>query len=42
MTIVPLGFDEGVVYQQSRALQVLSLARVAGERSPVNSSEQIA
>src|SRR5438034_8601282 len=41
MTVVPLAFNECVVYQQRRALQELSLRRVACERPSVNSSEQI-
>src|SRR5438105_3586133 len=41
MAIVPLRFNERMVYQQGRALQVLSLAGIAGERPSVNSSEQI-
>ena len=42
MTIVPLCFNERVVYQQGRSLQVLSLACIAGEGPSVNSSKQIA
>src|SRR5436190_13606227 len=41
MTIVPLRFDEGVIYQKSRALQILSLAGIAGERPSIHSSEQV-
>ena len=41
MAIIPLGFNERVIYQQGRTLQVLSLAGIAGEGPSVNSSEQI-
>src|SRR5256885_7891323 len=41
MTIVPLSFNERVIYQKSRPLQVLSLAGVAGERPSIHSSEQV-
>ncbi len=41
MAIVPLRFNERMVYQQGRTLQVLSLAGIAGERPSVNGSEQI-
>src|SRR5207248_6030409 len=41
MTIVPLRFDERVIYQKSRALQILSLAGIAGERPSIHSSEQV-
>src|SRR5713226_7497075 len=42
MAIVPLRFNEGMIYQQGRTLQVLSLAGIAGERPSVHNSEQIA
>ena len=38
MAIVPLRFDERMVYQQGGALQVLRLARVTGECSSIHSS----
>src|SRR5438045_2232507 len=41
MTIVPLRFNERVIYKEGRPLQVLSLARVPGERPSIHSSEQI-
>src|SRR5436190_15401629 len=41
MTIVPLRFNERVIYQKSRPLQVLSLAGIAGECPSIHSSEQI-
>src|SRR5882724_7859872 len=41
MTVVPLRFNEGVVDEESRALQVLGLWRVASERPAINGSEQI-
>src|SRR5204862_7943860 len=41
MTIVPLRFDERVIYQKRRALQILSLAGIAGERPSIHSSEQV-
>src|SRR6266699_1743365 len=42
MTIVPLRFNERMVYQQGRALLVLSFAGIASECPSVHSSEQIA
>src|SRR3981081_2106818 len=41
MAIVPLRFNESMVYQQGRALQVLRHRCVAGECPSVNGSEQI-
>ena len=41
MTIVPLRFNKRMIYQEGRALQVLSLAGIAGECPSVNGSEQI-
>src|SRR5437016_12781699 len=41
MTIVSLRFNERVIYQKSRPLQILSLAGVAGECPSIHSSEQI-
>ena len=41
MTIVPLRFNKRVIYKEGRALQILSLAGVAGECPSIHSSEQI-
>src|SRR5436309_3156156 len=41
MSVVALPFNKGVIHQESRALQVLGLWRVARERSSVNSTKQI-
>src|SRR5438445_13609754 len=41
MTIVPLRFDERVIYQKSRPLQVLSLAGITGECPSIHGSEQV-
>src|SRR3981081_906540 len=41
MAIVPLRFNERMVYQQGRALQVLRLSCVGGECPSVNGAEPI-
>ena len=42
MTIVALRLNERMVNQQGRALQIVSLIGIAGERPSVHSPQQIA